>query len=101
MKYSIFLVLLLASCETLSAPALDSQGQPIVVSDKPVVVPIGDNGDTITIQPGNTEPRPGTVGDVLTDVGSTVVGGITGQPWLAPILAGVIGILVRRKKAVA
>lgn len=101
MRVFLFLTLFLcASCEALRQPLFDENGNPVIVTDDPVTIPIGDQGDTITVQPGSSEPRPGTLGDAVGDVGGAVVAGITGQPWLAPVLAGAVGYFLRRKKPV-
>lgn len=92
----LFLALGLVSCETLSQPAFDATGNPIVVSDQPVTIPVGDG--TITVTPASSEPRPGDLGDALVGVGSQVLAGATGQPWLVPVIGGLAGLFRRRKK---
>lgn len=100
-KLAILGLLFLGSCKVLEQPPFDASGNPVVISDQPVTIPIGDQGDTITIQPGSTEPRPATLGDSLTAIGAQVIGGATGQPWLVPVIGGLAGLFLRKKKQVA
>lgn len=97
MKTLLPLLFLLTSCETLRQPALDASGQPVLIQDQPITATLP-NGDTVILQPSSSEPRPSTIGDSLAGAGAQAVGVATGLPWLAPILAGVAGIFLRRKK---
>lgn len=99
MKYLLPCLFLLASCETLKAPFVDSTGEPVIVTDQPVTVPVGDQGDTITITPGSAEPRPATIGDTLAQAGGAAVGAVTGNPVIAALTVALAGFFMRRKKA--